>query len=363
MGEPVEELRRDVRPTLGTRGLGDEVIGTPPNTLGRRVAKYEGGIAVLKRRALAQDVPGQRPEHPPDAVEHLARVVELQAQPFVDILVEVLQQCLARLVHPLPDRLVHRLLQQAEPLGDLLGRAALLVDTEHARFEVDAALDLSEHVVGRAEHAIEEAELFAQQLHDAAVRLVALVEEIEHHHVVLLPVSMAATDALLDALWVPRQVVVHNQRAELQVDALGGRLGRHHHLGAVTEVLDERRPHVDVSRACGAARLAVLREPALVDAARLRPRVCAAEGDDLPRVPVPVEELREVLLGATGLGEDHRLPRRAGPRHVLESGLQRGEQRPRLRVLANAPRPLDVPVELRDLGFELLPVDRRLLDL
>jgi hypothetical protein len=71
----------------------------------------------------------------------------------------------------------------------------------------------------------EEAELFGEQLQHAAVGGVALVEEVDHHHVVLLAVAMTAADALLDALRVPGQVVVEDQRAELEVDAFGGGFG------------------------------------------------------------------------------------------------------------------------------------------
>jgi hypothetical protein len=41
----------------------------------------------------------------------------------------------------------------------------------------------------------------------------------------LLPVAVASSDALLDPLRVPGQVVVDDQRAELEVDALGGGFG------------------------------------------------------------------------------------------------------------------------------------------
>jgi hypothetical protein len=52
---------------------------------------------------------------------------------------------------------------------------------------------------------------------------------------------VAATDALLDTLWVPRQVVVDDDRAELKVDALRGGLGGDHvglELGPIDAVHD-----------------------------------------------------------------------------------------------------------------------------
>ena len=124
----------------------------------------------------------------------------------------------------------------AEGGVDLLGRAALLVDGEDALLEIHAGLDGAQHLVGGTEDAAEEAELLAQQFEHAAVGLVALVQEVDDHHVVLLPVAVAAADALLDALRVPGQVVVDDQRAELQVDAfrrgLGGEQDRSLHRGS-----------------------------------------------------------------------------------------------------------------------------------
>ena len=78
------------------------------------------------------------------------------------VLVEVLEQCSTRVVHPRADALVHLSLQGAERGVDLLGRAALLVDGEDALLEVHAGLDGAQHFVGGPEDAVEEAELLAQ---------------------------------------------------------------------------------------------------------------------------------------------------------------------------------------------------------
>ena len=83
---------------------------------------------------------------------------------------------------------------------DFLGLAAALVDGGDALLEVHAGFDGAQHLVAGAEDALEELELLGQQLEDALVGLVLAVEEVHHHHVVLLPVAVAAADALLDAL-------------------------------------------------------------------------------------------------------------------------------------------------------------------
>jgi hypothetical protein len=60
---------------------------------------------------------------------------------------------------------------------------------------------------------------------------------------------MASADALLDALRVPRQIVVDDERAELQVDALCARLCGDHDLALLAEVVHQGRPHVGRLRA------------------------------------------------------------------------------------------------------------------
>ena len=127
---------------------------------------------------------------------------------------------------------------------DLLGLAAVLVDGGDALLEIHAGLDGAEHLVAGAEDALEELELLGQQLEDALVGRVLAVEEVDDHHVVLLAVAMAAADALLDALRIPGQVVVHHQRAELEVDAFGAGLGGDHDAALLAEVVDQGRAHV-----------------------------------------------------------------------------------------------------------------------
>ena len=60
-----------------------------------------------------------------------------------------------------------------------------------------------------------------------------LRDEVEDAHVVLLAEAVDAAHALLEAVRVPRDVVVDHQAAELQVDPLTGRLRRHHDLRAL----------------------------------------------------------------------------------------------------------------------------------
>ena len=93
-----------------------------------------------------------------------------------------------------------------------------------------------------------------------------LVEEVDDDHVELLAVAVAAADALLDALRVPGQIVVHHEVAELEVDALGGGFGGDQNRGLVAEVLDQRRTHVGGGRTGDAVGARVLAPASVVDA-------------------------------------------------------------------------------------------------
>jgi hypothetical protein len=176
----------------------------------------------------------------------------------------------------------------AEGRPDLLGLPAALIDVGDPPLEVDAGADRPEHLVRGAEDPLEERELLVEQFIDPAVGLVAAVQEVHDHDVVFLPVTVASPDPLLDPLRVPREVIVHNERAELQVDALSSSLGCDHQRPALAEIVDERLSHVGRPRTGHPVGAAVAFDPFLVNCAR-------------PFVSVrPVEEHDAVAPGAVG---------------------------------------------------------------
>jgi hypothetical protein len=80
---------------------------------------------------------------------------------------------------------------------------------------------------------------------NALLRLVAKVEHVDHGHVDLLAVTMAAADALLHPLRVPRQIEIHQQRAKLQIDALGAGFCRNQNcLVIAAEGIDHSALHI-----------------------------------------------------------------------------------------------------------------------
>ena len=79
-------------------------------------------------------------------------------------------------------------------------------------FEIDSRFDGAKHFVGRTKDPAEEAELFGQQFEHPTICLVPLIEEVDDDNVVFLTITMAPANTLLDALRIPRQVVVNDER-------------------------------------------------------------------------------------------------------------------------------------------------------
>ncbi len=315
------------------------LLGEPPVRAVRAVRRVG---AVVAEARLIREEPGVAVKLEAGEVEQVLLaggelrrgVGPVQLQAGVYVLVEVVEQDLARVGEAGRDLGLQIGLQLVEGGRDLAGGAALLVDAGDAALDVHAGLQRAEHLVARAEDAGEEPELLVQQLEDAPVGLVAAVDEVEHDHVVALAIAVAAADTLLHPLRVPRQVVVDHQRAELGVHPLGGGLGGDHDLRPLAELLDERGAHP------GAARGSLLRlvtlQPRGVDLTRPRLVVRAVEGHHAPVVAVAVQKLQQVPLRAARLGKDHRLPLRAQRLSLRQRGLQRRDQRLPLRVVLYA---------------------------
>ena len=131
---------------------------------------------------------------------------------------------------------------------DLFGRAAGIVDLRDALFKIDARLDGSQNFVAGSKNTVEELEFFEKELIDALIGSVGFVKEINDNDIVFLAVTVATSDALLDTLRIPREIVVDDQRAELQVHSFRGGLRGNHDGGFVAEVIHNRSAFVGGGR-------------------------------------------------------------------------------------------------------------------
>ena len=203
-------------------------------------------------------------------------------------------------------------------------------------------------------------ELSFEKFVDAEVSLVALVEEIDDDHVVFLAVTVAAADALLDALGIPRQVEIHDEGAELEVDAFSGGLGGDENFCGVAKGVNDGGAGIYGAGAGHAAGVAVAGGPRFVNFLGVWIVVGAVKNDDFPVVAVCFEELFEKGLGAARLGGNDGFLRGrwAHRRHLREAYFKSLQQGMALGVHADAARPADVIFEIGDFLFELHRIDR-----
>ena len=220
---------------------------------------------------------------------------------------------------------------------------------------------LVQHDVRGVEDLAEEIELLAQDLEREAVRFVVLRDEVDHRDVALLAVPVAAADALLDALRVPRQVVVDDRLAELEVQPLRARFRADEHLRPRAKLVNQREPHGDLARRPGPRREIA---PFLLDPARVRLLravvivVPPKERDVLVAEADVEEQPPQVLLRGDGLGEHDRLAAAAAVATEIEDDSYRVLKRPRFRIVRKGLRARDEVLDTRQLAGDRLAIDR-----
>src|SRR3972149_215769 len=153
-----------------------EMIPTRPGT---RAGIEKARALGLELSLAVQLGPRQLQEAALAVGQGLQRLVSVHAQARAHVLVEVLQEHSAGLGHARLNLLVELGLKPIEGRLDFLGIAASLVDLRDAALDVYPGFERAQHLVARAEEAVEELELLAQELEDAPVGLVAAVQEVD----------------------------------------------------------------------------------------------------------------------------------------------------------------------------------------
>ncbi len=121
----------------------------------------------------------------------------------------------------------------------------------------------------------------------------------------------------------------------MQVDPLGGGFRGDHDLGPVPEVLHQRRPRIRRAGAGHPVRTLVPPLPLGIDFPRSLVAVGAIEQHNILGVTMLRQQIDQIVLGAPGLGENHRLLRPAQFGRHAKTNLQSLQQRCPLCVLAN----------------------------
>src|SRR5260221_14587256 len=111
-----------------------------------------------------------------------------------------------------------------------------------------------------------------------------------------LPVTVTTTYALLDALRIPRQIVVHYERAELEFDTFRARFCGDHDAAFFTEIIHQRGAQVRRLRTRHPIRAGMLLQPYRVN--RFRPfiSVRAIEQNDTLLEWTVGEDAEQIIL-------------------------------------------------------------------
>ncbi len=137
--------------------------------------KYERVTSRLEIRIRRQVVTSERPQPCLVTVEVILTLAEVDAELFMHFLVEIFEEFLARLLHPIVDLCLHIILKSVELELDLLFRATRLVDFDDPLLKIDARFDRAQHFIACPEDAAEKLKLFVKQLIDSQVSGVFLV--------------------------------------------------------------------------------------------------------------------------------------------------------------------------------------------
>lgn len=174
-----------------------------------------------------------------EKIEIFFALLEVDSEFPVNFVVEVFEQLQFCVVEFLLFLFFKGCFECVECFLNFLCGSALFVNSGNAFFEVNSAFNGSEHFVACTEYSAEEFEFLIEQLVDSLVGRVGFVEEVDDDDVEFLTVAVAATNALFYALGVPGEVVVDDERAELEVDAFGCGFGGDHDGGFVAEPVND----------------------------------------------------------------------------------------------------------------------------
>src|SRR6266700_8240741 len=97
-----------------------------------------------------------------------------------------------------------------------------------------------------------------------------------------LPIAMATADALLDALWIPGQIIINHEATELEIDPFCARFGGNHDGGTLPEFLNQCSAYVHTFRAGKHVLFGMALQPMAIDVQRIRVVIRTIQGDDAP---------------------------------------------------------------------------------
>lgn len=265
------------------------------------------GLRVVELCEGVKEILSKLPKKGLIFAEILFALLETHPELLVYFFVKVFQELLSGRLHLFADLDVKVLLQLVERRLNFILGPTLLIDVCNPLFEIDTRFYASQYFVTCAEYAAEELKFLRQQLINAEIGSITSVEEINDYDILRLPVSVAASNPLLNPLRVPWHVVIHDKGAELEVDALRRGFGSDHDFCFILKALHNGGAKVRCTGARDTISALVFLQPPFIDLAGLRIGVCAVEEDYLSSVLCSLKYLAKVLLGPPRFREYYRL--------------------------------------------------------
>lgn len=158
---------------------------------------------------------------------------------FGDVVIEVFEETFSSVGHLGLNLLIEFQAKLRECGVYLFLATVLLIDAIYLPLDIITRCNRAKDFIAGTEDPFEQVEFLVKKLVYALIRLISFVKEINDNNIMLLSVSMAATDSLFDALRVPGKVVIDDQRAELEVQSLRCGLCCNHDLTFLTEVVNK----------------------------------------------------------------------------------------------------------------------------
>ena len=264
----------------------------------RRRMQHKTRFRLRKRRLITQHKARQPPKQPPHLIQPFPRLIQLEAEPIMHILIKMLDQQMPGFIQAGGNVRLQLALQGRKSPINLSGSPARLINRQNALLKIQATVHAAQDLIGRAKHTIKQLELVRQQFQHPLIGMVAGIDEVDHHHIMLLPVAMTTANPLLNALRVPGQIVVDDQRTELQIDPFRRRLGSDHHISRFTEVINQRSTSINGAGTDHAVAPGMTRQPVLINRRGRRIGIHAVERHQAFRETMSGQELPQIRLGA-----------------------------------------------------------------
>ena len=82
-----------------------------------------------------------------------------------------------------------------------------MINLGYTLLKIDTIADRTKNFVGSTKHAVEKLKLLIEQFINSDIGCICLIEKVDNNDIEILTVAVATSDALLDALRIPR----HNE--------------------------------------------------------------------------------------------------------------------------------------------------------